>query len=58
MDFFQALCLSHELTQVQVDPVTRSDIYHRLLDLLIPCSGKTGEPLQIYGQHTLDAIQL
>jgi hypothetical protein len=43
---------------IQVDPVIRWDIYYRLLELSIPCSCETGEPLRVNIQDTLAAIQL
>lgn len=56
MEFAQS---SHELSEpIQVDPVIRWDIYFRLLELSIPCSCETGEPLKVCVKDALTAIQL
>lgn len=43
---------------IRVDPVIRWEVYFRLLELSIPCSCQTGEPLRVCIQDTLTAIQL
>ncbi|MEL6221541.1 MAG: Asr1405/Asl0597 family protein [Cyanobacteria bacterium J06627_8] len=49
----------HEFNEpIQVDPVIRWEIYYRLLELSIPCSCTTGEPLRVSIQDTLAAVQL
>lgn len=58
MESLQSLYNVSESIQVQVDPITRWNIYYRLLDLSIPCSCKMGEPLRVCVQDTLAAIQL
>lgn len=43
---------------IQVNPVSRWDVYHRLQQLAIPCSCQTGQPLQVCVHTALDAIQV
>ncbi len=43
---------------VQVNPISRWEIYYRLLDLAIPCSCQTGQPLRVHIHNAQAAIQL
>jgi hypothetical protein len=45
-------------TTVQVDPVSRWTVYHRLAELAIPCRCAYGQPLQVQITTAIAAVQL
>lgn len=58
MESIQSVQSFNQPTQIQVDSILRWNIYHRLLDLSIPCSCETGKPLQVCIENPVDALQL